>query len=126
MPKETVKKTKKTASKKKPASKTSLVKKLKDAGLTVPEGADAKEMQHRLKYYTDLDTAGYNVRLFRGWGSQYDEHPISMLTDRKAMYWLPPSDMADKIVQTKMVAVVKRGLPLHNAIVIDIPVGYGE
>ncbi len=123
MPDKKPKTVKKTA--KKP-SKASLVSKLKTAGLTVPEGADVKEMQHRLAYYTDKDTAGYNVRLFRGWGSQYDDHPISQLTDRKAMYWLPPSRMAEMIVQTKMVAVVKRGLPLHNAIIIDVPKGFKD
>ena len=128
MPEETVKKAKASSKKGKPktACKTSLVKKLKDAGLTVPEGADVKEMEHRLKHYNDLDSAGYNVRLYRGWGSQYEDHPISKLVDRKAVYWLPPSAMAEEIVKTKLVVVVKRGLPLHNAIVIDIPVGYGE
>lgn len=125
--------TKKKTTSKKPAakkakasSKTSLVKKLKDAGLTVPEGADVTQMEHRLKHYTDLDSAGYNVRLYRGWGSQFADHPISKLEDRKAIYWLPPSAMAEEIVQTKLVVVVKRGLPLHNATVIDVPVGYGE
>ena len=114
------------AKKAKAPTKSALVKTLKGLGLTVPEGADVKDMEHRLKFFTDADTAGYNVRLFRGWGSQYDTHPISKLTDRKALYWLPPSDMATKIITTKMVAVVKRGLPLHNAIVIDIPSDYLE
>jgi hypothetical protein len=123
VPDKKTKPVKKTAKK---ASKSSLVTKLKAAGLTVPEGADVKEMEHRLAYYTDEDTAGYNVRLFRGWGSQYDEHPISQLKDRKSMYWLPPSRMAEMIVQTKMVAVVKRGLPLHNAIIIDVPKGFKD
>ena len=123
MPDKKPKTVKKTTKK---ASKSSLVTKLKAAGLTVPEGADVKEMEHRLAYYTDEDTAGYNVRLFRGWGSQYDGHPISQLKDRKAMYWLPPSRMAEMIVQTKMVAVVKLGLPLHNAIIIDVPKGFKD
>lgn len=47
-----------------------------------------------------------------------------MLVDRKAMYWLPDSDMATMICNTKLVVVVKRGLPLNNAIVIDIPKDY--
>jgi len=115
-----------TKAKPKSPSKASLVKSLKDAGLTVPEGAEVKEMEHRLKYYNDLDSAGYNVRLYRGWGSQYEDHPIAQLVDRKAIYWLPPSAMAEEIVRTKLVVVVKRGLPLHNATVIDVPVGYGE
>jgi len=40
------------------------------------------------------------------------------------MYWLPDSDMATMICNTKLVVVVKRGLPLNNAIVIDIPKDY--
>lgn len=125
MPKKTT--TKKTTPKKSAAkspSKASLVKKLRDAGLSVPEGADVAMLQHRLKYYTKDDSYGYNVALYRGWGSQYDNHPLSLLSDRKAMYWLPPSEMSDKIVATKLIKVVKRGLPLNNAVVIDVPIDY--
>ena len=32
-------------------TKASLVKKLKDAGIPVPKGADIKDMEHRLKHY---------------------------------------------------------------------------
>tara|TARA_R100000458_G_scaffold11396_1_gene9202 strand:- start:1735 stop:2145 length:411 start_codon:yes stop_codon:yes gene_type:complete len=118
---------KKSAPKKAPkATKATLVKKLQTAGLTVPEGADVAEMEYRLKWFTDLDTAGYNVSLFRGWGSQFDDHPLSLLNERKIMYWLPPSELAEKIVQTKLVKVVKRGLPLNNATVIVIPEDYKE
>ncbi len=117
--------TKKSAAKTpKTTSKAGLVKKLKAAGLSVPEGAAVKDMQHRLKYYTDEDTAGYNVRLYRGWGSQYETHPLSLLSNRKAIYWLPPSDMADMIIKTRLVVVIKRGLPLNNALIIDVPVDY--
>tara|TARA_R100001510_G_C7554674_1_gene137057 strand:+ start:257 stop:676 length:420 start_codon:yes stop_codon:yes gene_type:complete len=121
--------TKKTAPKPKKAaakspSKASLVKKMRDAGLSVPEGADVAMLQHRLKHYKGADNEGYNVSLFRGWGSQYENHPISLLSDRKAMYWLPASEMAEQIVRTKMVKVMKRGLPLNNAVVIDVPIDY--
>lgn len=117
---------KKSAPKPKTASKASLVKKLQAAGLTVPEGADVAEMEYRLKWFNDLDTAGYNVSLFRGWGSQFDDHPLCLLNERKLMYWLPPSEMSEKIIQTKLVKVVKRGLPLHNATVIVVPEDYEE
>ena len=81
-------------------------------------------LEHRLKYYgADLD--GYNIALYRGWSDvKYADHPLSLLVDRKAMYWLPASDMTDMIVNTKMVKVMKRGLPLNNAVVIDVPIDY--
>ena len=121
--------TKKTAPKPKKAaakspSKASLVKKLKDADIPVPEGADVKALEHRLKYWKPND-AGYNVALYRGWSDvKYKDHPLSLLADRKAMYWLPPSEMTDMIIRTKLVKVMKRGLPLNNAVVIDVPIDY--
>jgi len=120
--------TKKTAPKPKKAAaksptKASLVKKLKDAGIPVPEGADVKALEHRLKYWKPNE-GGYNLSLFRGWGGKYADHPIALLADRKAMYWLPASEMTDKILRTKLVKVMKRGLPLNNAVVIDVPIDY--
>ncbi len=114
---------KKTAAKKpKAPSKASLVKKCNEMGIPIPEGATVSDLQHRLKYWRG--GAGHNVRLYRGWGSQYDDHPISMLTDRKTLYWLPDSEMADMILMTKLVVPVKRGEPLNNAHVIDVPEGF--
>ena len=120
--------TKKTAPKPKKAaakspSKASLVKKLKDADIPVPEGADVKALEHRLKYWSG--EAGYNVALYRGWCDvKYKDHPLSLLKERRAMYWLPASEMADMIIRTKLVKVMKRGLPLNNAVVIDVPIDY--
>ena len=54
----------------KTASKASLVKSLHAKGIPVPEGAVVADLQHRLKYWKS--GGGYNVRLYRGWGSQYD------------------------------------------------------
>ncbi len=116
--------TKKSAAKPKTPTKASLVKQMKDAGLTVPEGAKVEDLKHRLKHYTGADNEGYNVSLYRGWGNQYNDHPLSLLADRKALYWLPASNMAEEIIRTKLVKVMKRGLPLNNAVVIDVPIDY--
>ena len=114
---------KKAAAKPKSPSKASLVKSLNEKGIEVPEGAVIADLQHRLKHWTG--DAGYNVRLHKGVGPKWEGHPLSLLSDRKAMYWLPASAFADEIIRTRLVLVVKRGLPLNNALVIDVPVDYG-
>lgn len=114
---------KKSAAKKSKApSKASLVKKCNQMGIPIPEGAVVADLQHRLKHWRS--GAGHNVRLFRGWGSQYDDHPLSLLTDRKSLYWLPDSAMADMIMATRLVIPVRRGEPLNNAVIIDVPEGF--
>tara|TARA_R100000329_G_scaffold100768_2_gene83103 strand:- start:1590 stop:1994 length:405 start_codon:yes stop_codon:yes gene_type:complete len=105
-------------------SKASLVKSLKAKGIPVPEGAVVADLEHRLKYWSG--EAGYNVRLHKGLGIKWDDHVISALKDRKALYWLPASAFADAIVRTRMVLVVKRGEPLNNAIVLDVPEGFDD
>lgn len=119
--------TKKSAAKPKKAapkapSKASLVKKCNELGIPIPEGAVVADLQHRLKHWRG--GAGHNVRLFRGWGRKYDGHPLSLLTNRKALYWLPDSLMADMIMATKLVIPVRRGEPLNNAVIIDVPEGF--
>tara|TARA_R100000995_G_scaffold16340_1_gene6430 strand:- start:1511 stop:1924 length:414 start_codon:yes stop_codon:yes gene_type:complete len=119
--------TKKSAAKPKKAapkspSKASLVKSLNEKGIPVPEGAVVADLEHRLSTWTG--DAGYNVRLYKGIGPKWAEHPISLLSERKALYWLPASAFADEILRTKLLLVVKRGEPLNNAVVIDVPEGY--
>lgn len=105
-------------------SKASLVKSLKAKGIPVPEGAVVADLQHRLKHWTGQ--AGYNVRLYKGLGQKWNDHPLSVLTDRKALYWLPASTFADAIIRTRMVLVIKRGEPLNNAVIIDVPEGFDD
>lgn len=105
-------------------SKASLVKSLKAKGIPVPEGAVVADLQHRLKHWTGQ--AGYNVRLYKGLGIKWNDHPLSVLKDRKALYWLPASTFADVIIRTKMVLVIKRGEPLNNAVIIDVPEGFDD
>tara|TARA_R100001443_G_scaffold50290_2_gene62516 strand:+ start:2553 stop:2960 length:408 start_codon:yes stop_codon:yes gene_type:complete len=130
MPKETKKtSTKKKATKAKAAStkkpsKASLVTKLKEAGILVPEDADVATMEHRLKFWKEGH--GYMVRIHRNAGSRFAEHPLILLdSPRKALYWLPPSEMTDKILATRRVVVVGRSeKPSSNMVVIDVPTDY--
>ena len=129
MPKETKKTSAKkvikakAASSKKP-SKASLVTKLKEAGIKIPQDADIATMQHRLKYWKEGD--GYMVRVHRNAGSRFVGHPLALLdSPRKALYWLPPSEMTDKILATRRVVIVGRtSEPSNNMVVIDVPTDY--
>jgi len=117
--------TKKSAPKKaaKP-SKASLATKLKDAGILLPESAKVSEMEHRLKHWKGGN--GYLVRVHRNAGSRFKDHPLALLdSPRKALYWLPPSDMTDKILATQRVVIVGRSdKPSSNTIFVDVPTDY--
>jgi len=116
--------TKPKAAAKKQPSKASLASELKDAGILLPESADVKEMEHRLKHWKA--GKGYLIRLHRNAGSRYKDHPLALLdSPRKALYWLPPSDMTDKIIATKRVVVIGRSeKPSSNTVFIDVPLDY--
>ena len=66
------------------------------------------------------------VRIHRNAGSRFAEHPLILLdSPRKALYWLPPSEMTDKILATRRVVVVGRSeKPSSNMVVIDVPTDY--
>ena len=114
----------KAAAKKKQPSKATLASKLKDAGILLPESADVKEMEHRLKHWKA--GKGYLIRLHRNAGSRYKDHPLALLdSPRKALYWLPPSDMTDRIIATKRVVLIGRSeKPSSNTVFIDVPLDY--
>ena len=59
---------------------------------------------------------------------RYADHPLSLLTaPRKALYWLPASEMTDRILATKRVVVVGRvAKPSDSMVVIDVPSDYEE
>ena len=130
MPKETKKTSSKkstkakAAAKKKQPSKASLVTQLKEAGILVPEDADVPTMEHRLKFWKEGN--GYMVRVYRNAGSRFVGHPLTLLdSPRKALYWLPPSEMTDKILASRRVIVVGRAeKPSSNMVVIDVPTDY--
>jgi hypothetical protein len=126
-PKTVKKQTKKpkVAAKVKQPSKASLVTKLKDAGILIPESADVKEMEHRLKHWKAGN--GYLVRVHRNAGSRYVGHPLELLNSpRKALYWLPPSEMTDRIIATQRVLIIGRSdaPSSSNTVFIDVPTNY--
>ena len=123
---------KKAAPKPKPApkpkapSKAKMSAELKEKGIPLPESGEASDMEHRLKHW--LPGMGYMVRIHRNAGKRYADHPLSLLTaPRKALYWLPASEMTDKILATKRVVVVGRvAKPSAKMVVIDVPSDYEE
>ena len=134
--------TKKTSAKKKAAPKKAAPKKaaapkgptkaamasaLKDKGIPLPESGEAADMEHRLRYWKEGEM-GYMVRIHRNAGKKYADHPLSLLNaPRKALYWLPASEMTDKILATRRVVVVGRvAKPSTNMTVIDVPSDYEQ
>lgn len=134
MPKETKKTstkkakkaTPKKASTKKPSgpTKAAMASALKEKGIPLPESGEASDMEHRLRHWKS--GMGYMIRIHRNAGGRYANHPLSLLdSPRKALYWLPDSDMADKIIATRRVVVVGRvSEPSSNMVVIDVPSDY--
>ena len=134
--------TKKTSAKKKAAPKKAAPKKaaapkgptkaamasaLKEKGIPLPESGEAADMEHRLRYWKEGEM-GYMVRIHRNAGKKYADHPLSLLNaPRKALYWLPASEMTDRILATRRVVVVGRvAKPSTNMTVIDVPSDYEQ
>ena len=116
----------KKAATKKPTgpTKAGMASALKEKGIPLPESGEASDMEHRLRHWKS--GMGYMVRIHRNAGGRYAEHPLSLLdSPRKALYWLPDSDMTDKIIATRRVVVVGRASePSSNMVVIDVPSDY--
>ena len=139
MPKETKKTTKKSshkkttkaaapkkAAKKKPSgpTKAAMASALKEKGIPLPDSGETSDIEHRLRHWKS--GMGYMVRLHRNAGARYKDHPLSLLdAPRKALYWLPDSEMTETILKTRRVVVVGRASePSNNMVVIDVPSDY--
>ena len=124
----------KTAAPKKAASKgptkAAMAAALKEKGIPLPESGEAADMEHRLRYWKSFDEGGFGfmIRLHRNAGKKFADHPLSLLdAPRKALYWLPASEMTDKIIATRRVVVVGRvAKPSTNMVVIDVPSDYEQ
>ncbi len=105
-------------------TKAAMASALKEKGIPLPESGEASDMEHRLRHWKS--GRGYMVRLHRNAGARYKDHPLSLLTaPRKALYWLPDSEMTEKILATRRVVVVGRANePSNTMIVIDVPADY--
>jgi len=116
----------KKAAKKKPSgpTKAAMASALKDKGIPLPKSGEVSDMEHRLRHWKS--GMGYMVRLHRNAGARYKDHPLSLLdAPRKALYWLPDSEMTEKILLTRRVVVVGRvSEPSNNMVVIDVPSDY--
>jgi len=111
-------------------TKAAMATALKEKGIPLPESGEAADMEHRLRYWKSFEDGGfgYMIRLHRNAGKKFADHPLSLLdAPRKALYWLPASEMTDKILATRRVVVVGRvAKPSSNMIVIDVPSDYEQ
>ncbi len=118
----------KKAAPKKPSgpSKAAMASALKEKGVPLPASGDTADMEHRLRHWKS--GMGYMIRIHRNAGKQYADHPLSLLTaPRKALYWLPDSDMTQRIIATRRVVVIGRAQePSSNMVVIDVPSDYEQ
>ena len=104
-------------------TKAKLASKLKKAGIPVPKSAKAAEMEHRLEYW--LKGEGFHLRLLRNPRKIHSNHPVSLLTDKSKVYWLPNSDMTRHIIASRIVLVLNRtNKPSNDAIIIGVPSDY--
>ena len=111
-------------------TKAAMATALKEKGIPLPESGEAADMEHRLRYWKSFEDGGFGfmIRLHRNAGKKFADHPLSLLdAPRKALYWLPASEMTDKILATRRVVVVGRAeKPSTNMIVIDVPSDYEQ
>jgi len=105
-------------------SKAALSKKMKKLGIPIPDSSKVADMKHRLKYWKN--GPGFLVRLLRNPRTEkYSGHPISLLGDRTKLYWIPNSDMAREMMESKHLLLLARAeKPSNDAIVVDVPSDY--
>ena len=105
-------------------TKAQVVSKLKKAGIPVPASAKMSEMEHRLEHWQGGD--GLMVRLLRNpVDKRWKGHPVQLLKDKSILYWIPRSDMAKEILESKI--VMNLGItsePSNDTQVIDVPSDY--
>ena len=105
------------------ATKAQLSKQMKKLGIPIPSSSKVADMEHRLKYWKG--GPGFLVRLLRTPSSKFEGHPIKLLNDRTKLYWIPNSEMATTMVESKILLVLDRTeKPSNNAVVIDVPSNY--
>ena len=106
-----------------PKTKAALSNQLKKMGIPIPSSAKLKDMEHRLKYWNG--GPGFLVRLLRNPSSRFDDHPISLMADKTKLYWIPNSQMATDMIESRLLLVLDRtAKPSNNATLIDVPSDY--
>ncbi len=105
------------------SEKATLVKSLKRKGIAVPKGAKVNDLKHIDRHW--LSGVGWLVRLVKP-ASRKPGHQVGLIPDKNT-YWLPDSEMARKIVESKLVFVMGRSSePPTNVTVIDVPKDYND
>ena len=104
--------------------KATLVQQCREAGITLPETADKKVLEHRLKNW--LPGKGWLFRLARP-TTRRKGHPVQMLEDWTTVYWVPNSKMAEIIAKSNLVFILGRSLePPRDATMLDVPKDFTE
>jgi len=105
-------------------TKAYLTKQLREKGIPIPKGATITALEHRLAHY--LPGHGYLVRLAKQ-SSRLPGHAVTLLTDMKVVYWIPNSEMARDIIESKLVFVLGRSAePPNDTTPIEVPTDYGK
>ena len=105
-------------------TKAQLVSKLKKEGIPIPQSAKVVDMEHRLAHWQGGD--GFYVRLLKTpVSSRWEGHPIKLLEHKSQLYWIPRSEMATEILESRMVMNLGNASePSNDAVVIDVPSDY--
>jgi len=105
------------------SEKSKLVLALKKKNIPLPENQTVVELRHRVETWRSAN--GWLVRLAKP-ASRKPDNPV-MLLETKDTYWLPDSEMAQRIVESKLVFVLGRtNRPPSHVEVIDVPKDYND
>lgn len=105
-------------------TKATLIKKLKQKGISIPKNATVAELEHRLKYWHDGN--GYMFRLALPTSRVGEGHPVQLL-ESGTVYWIPNSDFAHIIANTKLVYLMGRTMnPPKECVVLDVPKDFND
>jgi hypothetical protein len=100
-------------------AKATLIQQCKAAGIPLPESADKKVLEHRLKNW--LPGKGWLFRLARP-TTRKTGHPVQMLEDWATVYWVPNSKMAEIIAKSNLVFILGRSItPPRDSTMLDVP-----
>ena len=106
------------------AKLTTLKKQLKEKGIPIPKNATVAELEHRLKYWVDGN--GYMFRLALPASRVGEGHPVQLL-EQGQLYWIPNSEFAHIIANTKLVYLMGRTLnPPKECVVLDVPKDFSD
>ena len=105
------------------SEKSRLVVALKKKNIPLPEKQTVVELQHRFDNWDSPN--GWLVRLAKP-ASRKPNHPVTLL-QTKDTYWLPDSNMARSIVESKLVFFMGRTNKIpSDATLLDVPKDYND